>query len=391
MTMRAVIIYESMFGNIMRSPMPSARASNPPLDNVVVVPVVEAGRDRLDDADLLVVGGPTHFHGMSHTRTRQWAAATAQKPKNDLVLDPDAQGPGVRTCSARLATAAPRLLPSTPASRERQSSEGRRRGPSAETFASVGSRWWPSPRASSSPWRTTSNRARRPCPRMGQTARGQRSIERRHPWGLSGTTAHLHGDVMAEVMVPTPGELPSYLAMPAGEGPGRASSSSTTSLGRSQDLRDQADWLAGEGYLAVAPDLFSRRGMVACMISVMRDVWAGRGRSFDDIEAVRSAGGPGGRHGQDRRDRLLHGRRLPLAARRRARVHGVERQLWHRSKGCYMADFLRQACPIVGSYGGKDRTLRGAADRLQRALTAVGVEHDVKEYPRRRALLSQRS
>ena len=37
--------------------------------------------------------------------------------------------------------------------------------------------------------------------------------------------------------------------------------------------------------------------------------------------------------------------------------------------------------PIVGSYGGKDRTPRGAADRLERALRAVEVEHDVKEYP----------
>jgi len=43
-----------------------------------------------------VVGGPTHFHGMSRPRTRKWAAATAQKPKNDLVLDRDAQGRGVR-------------------------------------------------------------------------------------------------------------------------------------------------------------------------------------------------------------------------------------------------------------------------------------------------------
>jgi hypothetical protein len=50
----------------------------------------------LGDADLLVVGGPTHFHGISRTRTRKWAAATAQKPKNDLVLDRDPQGPGVR-------------------------------------------------------------------------------------------------------------------------------------------------------------------------------------------------------------------------------------------------------------------------------------------------------
>jgi hypothetical protein len=65
------------------------------VDDVVVVPVAEAGRERLGDADLLVVGAPTHFHGMSRTRTRKWAGATAQNTKNDLVLDRDAQGPGV--------------------------------------------------------------------------------------------------------------------------------------------------------------------------------------------------------------------------------------------------------------------------------------------------------
>ena len=43
--------------------------------------------------------------------------------------------------------------------------------------------------------------------------------------------------------------------------------------------------------------------------------------------------------------------------------------------------FLSGACPIVGSFGAKDRTLRGAADRLERALAANGVDHDVKEYP----------
>ena len=42
--------------------------------------------------------------------------------------------------------------------------------------------------------------------------------------------------------------------------------------------------------------------------------------------------------------------------------------------------FLAGACPIVGSYGAKDRTLRGAAGKLERALTAAGVAHDVKEY-----------
>jgi carboxymethylenebutenolidase len=42
---------------------------------------------------------------------------------------------------------------------------------------------------------------------------------------------------------------------------------------------------------------------------------------------------------------------------------------------------LAGACPIVGSFGKKDWTLRGAASRLERALSAAGVEHDVKEYP----------
>ena len=97
--MRAVVVYESMFGNthvIADAIGKGIGQGLEPVGNVVVVPVVEAGRERLGDSDLLVVGGPTHFHGMSRTRTRKWAAATAQKPKNDLVLDRDAQGPGVR-------------------------------------------------------------------------------------------------------------------------------------------------------------------------------------------------------------------------------------------------------------------------------------------------------
>jgi len=97
--MRAVIIYESMFGNTHAIAVAIGKGIGQglgPVVNVVVVPVVEADRERLGEADLLVVGGPTHFHGMSRTRTRKWAAATAQKPKKDLVLDRDAQGPGVR-------------------------------------------------------------------------------------------------------------------------------------------------------------------------------------------------------------------------------------------------------------------------------------------------------
>jgi carboxymethylenebutenolidase len=42
---------------------------------------------------------------------------------------------------------------------------------------------------------------------------------------------------------------------------------------------------------------------------------------------------------------------------------------------------LAGACPIVASYGAKDRWNCGVADRLERVPTAASVAHDVKEYP----------
>jgi carboxymethylenebutenolidase len=42
---------------------------------------------------------------------------------------------------------------------------------------------------------------------------------------------------------------------------------------------------------------------------------------------------------------------------------------------------LDGACPVVASFGGRDITLRGAADKLDTALTERDITHDVKEYP----------
>jgi carboxymethylenebutenolidase len=44
-------------------------------------------------------------------------------------------------------------------------------------------------------------------------------------------------------------------------------------------------------------------------------------------------------------------------------------------------DVLAGSCPIVASFGAKDRALRGRAVKLETALDKLGVEHDVKEYP----------
>jgi hypothetical protein len=93
--MRAVVVFESMYGNthLVAAAIGTGLGTAYQVD---VVPVDGATQQVLESADLIVVGGPTHAHGMSHASTRESAAADAHKAGSDLTLDPDAEGPGLR-------------------------------------------------------------------------------------------------------------------------------------------------------------------------------------------------------------------------------------------------------------------------------------------------------
>jgi hypothetical protein len=66
-----------------------------PTPVVSVVPVCDATPELVTEAELIVVGGPTHVHGLSSTMSRKSAHEMAAK-NEDLHLDADAECPGLR-------------------------------------------------------------------------------------------------------------------------------------------------------------------------------------------------------------------------------------------------------------------------------------------------------
>ena len=93
--MRAVVVYESMYGNthLIADEIGAGLAQS---FDVTVVPVAEADQAVVADADLVVVGGPTHAHGMSRSSTRRGAMDAAGKAAGALTVEPGADGPGLR-------------------------------------------------------------------------------------------------------------------------------------------------------------------------------------------------------------------------------------------------------------------------------------------------------
>ena len=69
--MRALVIYESMYGNTHTVAQDvGAGLAEGGATTVEVLPVGDATAERLEGADLVVVGGPTHIHGMTTEMSR---------------------------------------------------------------------------------------------------------------------------------------------------------------------------------------------------------------------------------------------------------------------------------------------------------------------------------
>lgn len=174
--------------------------------------------------------------------------------------------------------------------------------------------------------------------------------------------------------------LTGMLAVPDGPGPWPGVVLVHEAFGINDIMRRQVARMAEAGYLALMPDLFAMGGARKCLNATFRALRSGEGRAFVDIESARAllaarsdSTGVTGLLG------FCMGGGFALAA---ASGHG-----FGAASANYgmlprdLDDALEHACPIVGSYGGRDKTLSGAAAKLETVLTAHGIAHDIKEYP----------
>ena len=186
---------------------------------------------------------------------------------------------------------------------------------------------------------------------------------------------------MPNILIPTPrGQMPAWLAAPSTLAPVPGVVVLHDIYGMSQDHRNQADWLAEAGFLAISPDLYYRGGLLFCLRSVIRDLLAGAGPAFDDVEAARAwllsqpncngkAGVIGFCMGGGFAMLLVSGHGFSAASINYGGKLPPD-----------VDNFLKTACPVVGSYGALSKWEQGDADRLEQALQRALVPHDVKEY-----------
>lgn len=152
-------------------------------------------------------------------------------------------------------------------------------------------------------------------------------------------------------------------------------------FGDQAEMRGVCEEFARHGYVAVMPDLFSARGpRPICVARTMID--ASRGKVNEHIDAARAWLAA---------QEDINGERIGVIgfcmgggfalAYVGGGPPGVRAAAVNYGPVPKNSSGLRGACPVVASYGAKDKMIGLThAERLKRHLEGLSVEHDVKVY-----------
>ncbi|MBJ7597110.1 dienelactone hydrolase family protein [Candidatus Nephthysia bennettiae] len=177
--------------------------------------------------------------------------------------------------------------------------------------------------------------------------------------------------------------LRGYLALPDGLGPFPGVVVIHEAYGLNDNIHEITQRFAGDGYAALAVDLFAGRSRAVCMARFMAGMLRGSLNPYgiaelkaalgylselSEVDAARVGaigfcmGGGFAITWACTDDRL----------RAIAPFYGTSPR---------STEALSRLCPVVGSYPEKDRITVGTARRLDEVLDRVGVPHDIKIYP----------
>ncbi|WP_367135602.1 MULTISPECIES: dienelactone hydrolase family protein [Streptomyces] len=174
--------------------------------------------------------------------------------------------------------------------------------------------------------------------------------------------------------------LRGFLARPPGDGPRPGVVVLFEASGADAVNKRLNERMAEAGYLALMPDLYHGRSPYRCLVPTMRAAISGRGRVYGDIEAARQwlLADPGctGKVGVIG---FCMGGGFALVLAGQGRFDAAAANYGRAPSDADAA--MKGACPVIASYGAKDRAFRGYAATIRTALERAGVEHDVKLYP----------
>ena len=173
-----------------------------------------------------------------------------------------------------------------------------------------------------------------------------------------------------------------YLALPDGKGPHPGVVVIHEAYGLNDHMRDVARRFAKEGYAGLAVDLFSGRNRAICMARYMTGMLLGSVNRYG-IDDLKSALTFLAKHEAIDAQKLgaigfCMGGGFAIAwactdsrLKAIAPFYGVNPR---------PLSVVGRLCPVVGSYPERDFTARSGRV-LDEALTAKGIEHDIKTYP----------
>lgn len=147
--------------------------------------------------------------------------------------------------------------------------------------------------------------------------------------------------------------------------------------GLNPEMRRVAGEMAAAGYVVLMPDLVSRGNWFACVRALVGDLRRGEGRGVDDLLDARAflEARPEVETGRVAVMGLCMGGGFALLLARTG-LFRVSAPFY----GQVPAD-LTGSCPVVASFGGRDRMLADDAQHLTDEARRLGLAHDVKTYP----------